>query len=99
MSAPILIFESLYAEIERLKAAAQMDLEHIRLDTQQLVEKDAEIERLRSILRRILKHIEDGTLVRDLSKDAEAGWMLPMMRLVVDLKDATEVVRAREAAR
>jgi hypothetical protein len=58
-----------------------------------LEDKDAEIERLKAVIRRILKHIEDGTLVRDISKDAEAGWMLPMMRLVVDLKDATEAVR------
>jgi hypothetical protein len=58
-----------------------------------LDEKDDEIYRLKSIIRRILKHIENGTLVRDISKDAEVGWVLPMMRLVVDLKDATEAVK------
>jgi hypothetical protein len=62
-------------------------------ESQLLAEKDAEIERLKSIIRRILKHVQDGTLVRDISKDVEAGWVLPMMRLVVDLKDATEAAK------
>jgi hypothetical protein len=55
-------------------------------------EKEEEIARLKSIIRHLLKHIEDGTLVRDISKDGDAGWALSMMRLVVDLKNATEAV-------
>ena len=60
---------------------------------QEAKRKDAEIERLKNIIQRILKHVQDGTLVRDISKDSEVGWVLPMMRLVVDLKDATEAVK------
>jgi len=50
----------------------------------------AERDEARAALRDLFALVEDGTLVRNASRDDEPGWPLKAMRLVMVLKRAAE---------
>jgi hypothetical protein len=52
--------------------------------------KDAEIARLKGMVRKLLGYIDNGTLVRDTSRDHETSWFLRMLPLVRDISEAKE---------
>lgn len=54
----------------------------------------AEVAGLRASLGAIMKLIGDGTLVRDISGDAEPGWAMKQLPLVMALKTAQELLDA-----
>ena len=63
-----------------------------------------EIERLRAINEDLLEackllfsYIEDGTLIRDTSKDESGNWSLWMMRFVRDLGEIRAAIAKGEA--
>jgi hypothetical protein len=60
--------------------------------------KDAEISRLRRILCKLTGYIEDGTLVRDTSRDHETSWAMRMLPFVRDLSEAKEAAQVEMEA-
>lgn len=54
----------------------------------------AEVAGLRASLGAIMKLVGDGTLVRDISGDAEPGWAMKQLPLVMALKTAQELLDA-----
>ena len=43
-----------------------------------------------------VKYLDDGVLVRDITKDAESGWTMKMMSFVRDMKKAQEAITKAE---
>ena len=46
--------------------------------------------------KKFLSYLESGTLIRDISKDHEPGWVLRMMEFVCDLKKLQEAIAKAE---
>jgi succinate dehydrogenase/fumarate reductase flavoprotein subunit len=55
------------------------------------------IEEQREVLAALIKLIEDGTLVRDISRDAEDGWAFRQVPLVKAVSDARALLDRTEA--
>ena len=83
----IIIWQNHRANVR--EAQLQLDLDTLSAERDQLArDKDKVVEALKALF----GHVEDGTLVRDVSKDGESGWHLKMTRFVKDLADARAVL-------
>lgn len=77
--------------------------EHTNLTLEQLVQDNMticqeredlkiRIEKLEKSLAKIFKYMDDGVIVRDISRDYEFDWVMKMIRLTMDLKEAHELL-------
>ncbi len=77
------------AELEQLLVDTRATADVIDHRNQSLT---AQVERLRKVAANLFGYIEDGTLVRDITKDGESDWALKMMRFTADLQAAQTVL-------
>lgn len=47
---------------------------------------------LKGSLTKIFNHMDNGVIVRDVSKDHEPGWAVAVLHLAMDLKEAKELL-------
>ena len=63
--------------------------------TEKIARLEAEKAELLDACKLLFGYIEDGTLVRDITKDENADWSLRIMRFVIDLgKVQTAIAKA-----